>query len=82
MYFACKKVCKNNGNINLGANNTTFSTYDWTATAKQQYNYDIGIALQSLINEISGKNVAPSEVGFVNDVYNSIITVFKNCSAM
>ena len=75
-------VCEKNGNIYLGANNTTFSTYDWTDTAKQQYYYNTGIALHPLINEISGKNVVPSDVGFVNDVYNSITTVSKNCILM
>ena len=32
-----KNVCNNNGNSNLGTNNTTFSTYNWRDTAKQQY---------------------------------------------
>ena len=56
--------------------------YVWSDEAKQQYYYSIGTALQCLINELSEQSENLSLIKFVNKLYNGIVYMLKDCSAI
>ena len=56
--------------------------YVWSDEAKQQYYGSTGITLQYLISELSEQKEHFSRIEFVNKLYNGIVCILKDCSAL